>query len=147
MAMPMQVSLDEILSMLLARVDSLAINDENSKSKFNIVARVLYKKGILTDVDILESIKEEHRMLKELGAIAEEPSDEIVQTIADGILQWIKGDVDSLKKGMEEYERKVQEAMAKQQAQKPKIDVASPAVLQQLNRMGGKGQGGGKLII
>ncbi len=41
MAMPMQVSLDEILSMLLARVDSLAINDENSKSKFNIVARVL----------------------------------------------------------------------------------------------------------
>ncbi|HRV97529.1 MAG TPA: hypothetical protein P5201_02990, partial [Aminobacteriaceae bacterium] len=123
MAMPMQVSLDEILSMLLARVDSLAINDENSKSKFNIVARVLYKKGILTDADIVESIKEEHRMLKELGAIAEEPSDDIVETIADGILQWIKGDVESLKKGMEEYERKVQEAMAKQQAQKPKIDV------------------------
>ncbi len=147
MAMPMQVSLDEILSMLLARVDSLAINDENSKSKFNIVARVLYKKGILTDADIVESIKEEHRMMKELGAIAEEPSDDIVETIAEGILQWIKGDVDSLKKGMEEYERKVQEAMAKQQAQKPKIDVASPAVLQQLNRMGGKGQGGGKLII
>ena len=147
MAMPMQVSLDEILSMLLAKVDSLAINDENSKSKFNIVARVLYKKGILTDADIVESIKEEHRMLKELGAIAEEPSDDVVETIADGILQWIKGDVDSLKKGMEEYERKVQEAMAKQQAQKPKIDVASPAVLQQLNRMGGKGQGGGKLII
>ena len=147
MAMPMQVSLDEILSMLLSKVDSLAINDENSKSKFNIVARVLYKKGILTDADIVESIKEEHRMLKELGAIAEEPSDNVVETIADGILQWIKGDVDSLKKGMEEYERKVQEAMAKQQAQKPKIDVASPAVLQQLNRMGGKGQGGGKLII
>jgi len=147
MAMPMQVSLDEILSMLLARVDSLAINDENSKSKFNIVARVLYKKGILTDADIVESIKEEHLMLKELGAIAEEPSDEIVQTIADGILQWIKGDVASLKKGMEEYERRRQEAMAKQQSQKPKIDVASPAVLQQLNRMGGKGQGGGKLII
>lgn len=147
MAMPMQVSLDEILSMLLARVDSLAINDENSKSKFNIVARILYKKGILTDADIVESIKEEHRMLKELGAIAEEPSDEIVQTIADGILQWIKGDVASLKKGMEEYERRLQEAMAKQQSQKPKIDVASPAVLQQLNRMGGKGQGGGKLII
>ena len=147
MAMPMQVSLDEILSMLLARVDGLALSDENSKSKFNIVARVLYKKGILTDADIVESIKEEHRMLKELGAIAEEPSDDIVETIADGILQWIKGDVESLKKGMEEYERKVQEAMAKQQAQKPKIDVASPAVLQQLNRMGGKGQGGGKLII
>ncbi|MDI9370682.1 MAG: hypothetical protein GX181_08020 [Synergistaceae bacterium] len=148
MVMPMQISLDEILSMLLARVDSLAINDENSKSKFNIVTRVLYKKGILSDADIVESIKEEHRMLKELGVISEEPSDEIVQTIADGILQWIKGDVESVKKGLEDYERRVQEAMAKQQAQKPKIDVASPAVLHQLNRLGGaKGQGGGKIII
>jgi uncharacterized protein YecA (UPF0149 family) len=147
MAMPMQVSLDEILSMLLARVDSLAVSEENSKSKFNIVARVLYKKGILTDADIVDSIREEHRMLKELGAIAEEPSDDIVQTIAEGILQWIKGDVASLKKGMEEYERRVQDAMAKQQSQKPKIDVASPAVLQQLDRLGGKGKAGGKLII
>ena len=147
MAMPVQIGLDEIISMLLARVDSLTINDENSKSRFNIVARVLYKKGILTEEDIVESIKDEHKMLKELGAIQEEPSDELVQTIADGILQWIKGDVASLKKGMEEDERRLQEAMAKQQAQKPRIDVASPAVLQQLNRLGGKGQGGGKLII
>ena len=146
MAMPMQVSLDEILSMLLARVDSLAINDENSKSKFNIVARVLYKKGILTDADIVESIKEEHRMLKELGAIAEEPSDDIVETIADGILQWIKGDVESLKKGMEEYERRVRE-LAAQEARKPRIDVASASVLDQLDHMTGKKAGGSKLIL
>lgn len=144
MAMPMQVSLDEILSMLLARVDSLALSDENSKSKFNIITRVLYKKGILTDEDVIESIREEHRMLKELGAIAEMPNDDMVATIADNILQWIKGDVDALKKGMEEYEKKLQEAMSKQS--QPKIDVASPAVLQQLDRLGGK-PGGGKLII
>ncbi|MGI6251875.1 MAG: hypothetical protein ACOYJV_00370 [Aminivibrio sp.] len=144
MAMPMQVSLDEILSMLLARVDSLALSDENSKSKFNIITRVLYKKGILTDEDVIESIREEHRMLKELGAIAEMPDDDMVATIADNILQWIKGDVDALKKGMEEYEKKLQEAMSKQS--QPKIDVASPAVLQQLDRLGGK-PGGGKLII
>jgi hypothetical protein len=53
--------------------------------------------------------------------------------------------VDALKKGMEEYEKKMQEAMNRQN-QKPKIDVASPAVLQQLDRMGGK-QGGSKLIL
>ncbi|MGI6784134.1 MAG: hypothetical protein ACOX5A_07880 [Aminivibrio sp.] len=145
MAMPMQVSLDEILSMLLARVDSLALSDENSKSKFNIITRALYKKGIITDEDVIDSIRKEHEMLKELGAIAEMPDDGMVAAIADNILQWIKGDVEALKKGMEEYEKKVQEAMSKQ-SQKPRIDVASPAVLQQLDRMGGK-QGGGKLII
>ena len=145
MAMPMQVSLDEILSMLLARVDSLALSDENSKSKFNIITRVLYKKGIITDTDVIDSIREEHRMLKSLGLIAEEPEEDVVEAIAENILQWIKGDVDALKKGMEEYEKKMQEAMSRQN-QKPKIDVASPAVLQQLDRMGGK-QGGSKLIL
>jgi hypothetical protein len=145
MAMPMQVSLDEILSMLLARVDSLALSDENSKSKFNIITRVLYKKGIITDTDVIDSIREEHRMLKSLGLIAEEPEEDVVEAIAENILQWIKGDVDALKKGMEEYEKKMQEAMSRQN-QKPKIDVASPAVLQQLDRMGGK-KGGSKLIL
>lgn len=146
MAMPMQVSLDEILSMLLARVDSLVLSDENSKSKFNIITRVLYKKGIITDDDVADSIREEHRVLKELGLIAEEPGEDVVKAIAENILQWIRGDVEALKKGMEEYERKMQDAMSRQQ-QKPKIDVAPAAVLQQLNRMGGKQGGGSKLIL
>ena len=146
MAIPMQVSLDEILSMLLARVDGLALSDENSKSKFNIITRVLYRKGIITDQDVIDSIREEHRMLKNLGLIAEEPEEDVIAAIAENILQWIKGDVDALKKGMEEYEKKMQEAMSRQN-QKPKIDVASPAVLQQLNRMGGKQGGGSKLIL
>ncbi|HCL80266.1 MAG TPA: hypothetical protein DIC53_09905 [Synergistaceae bacterium] len=146
MAMPMQISLDELLSMLLARVDSLALSDENSKSRFNIVARVLYKKGIISDDDIRESIREEHRLLKDLGVTKDEPSEETVEAIADNILQWVKGDVEALKKGMEEYEKRLQEAMNKQ-SQKSKIDVASPAVLQQLDRMGGAKPGGGKIIL
>jgi len=132
--------------MLLARVDSLVLSDENSKSKFNIITRVLYKKGIITDDDVANSIREEHRVLKELGLIAEEPGEDVVKAIAENILQWIRGDVEALKKGMEEYERKMQDAMSRQQ-QKPKIDVAPAAVLQQLNRMGGKQGGGSKLIL
>jgi hypothetical protein len=47
---------------------------------------------------------------------------------------------------MEEYERKVQEAMARQQ-QKSKLDVAPAAALQQLDRLSGKQSSGGKKII
>ncbi len=63
MASPMQVSLEEIISMLLQRVESLSANDENSKTKSNIIYRVLYKKGLLTEADILESVKDEYHML------------------------------------------------------------------------------------
>ncbi|MDO9508696.1 MAG: hypothetical protein Q7I97_05040 [Thermovirgaceae bacterium] len=147
MQMPMQISLDEILSMLLARVDNLAFNDENIKTKFNILARAMYKKGLITDEDITDSIREEHRILKELGVIQEMPADDVILTIAEGILQWVKGDVEAIKKAMAEYEKKVQE-ISKQQAGKPRIDVASPAVLHQLNKLSGKNpRGGGKLIL
>ena len=144
--MPMQIGLDELLSMLLARVDGMAMESENQKSRFNIMFRVLYKKGLLTDQDVLDSVKEEHRLMKELGMIEQEPDDAALETVAKGILLWIKGDADTLKKTMEEYEKRVSDAMAKQQ--KPKIDVAPAAVLSQLDRLGGgQQQGGGKKII
>ena len=108
MVSPMQVSLEEIITMLLSRVESLSANDENSKTKSNIVYRVLYKKGILTEEDILESVKEEYSMLLELGVIPSAPKDEMYQTITDGILQWIKGDVEGIKKSMADYEKKLQ---------------------------------------
>lgn len=147
MAMPMQISLDELLSMVMARLDGVAVNQENMKSKFNIMGRVLYKKGLINDEDILDSIKEEHRILKELGMIEDLPPEDVLQSIADSILEWIKGDVDAIKKSLKEYENKIRE-MQSQQAQKPRIDVASPAVLEQLNRMGANPQkGGGKIIL
>ncbi|HOG14209.1 MAG TPA: hypothetical protein PLM30_01130 [Synergistales bacterium] len=145
MQMPMQISLDEVLSMLLARVDSLAFNDENLKTKFNILARAMYRKGLISDEDIVDSIREEHRILADLGLIQEVPADDVIRTVAEGILQWVKGDVGAIKKAMEDYEKKLQE-LAKQQAEKPKIDVASPAVLQQLDMLSGKGKGKSKLI-
>ena len=147
MQMPMQISLDEILSMLVARVDSLSFNEENLKTKFNILGRAMYKKGLISDEDIEDSIREEHRILKDLGVIQEMPADDVIEAISQVILQWIKGDVEAIKKAMEEYEKKVEEA-SKKQAGKPKIDVASPAVLQQLDKMSGKNpRGGGKLIL
>ena len=68
-----------------------------------------------------------------------------MESAAKGLLLWIKGDVATLRKTMEEYEKRVSDAMAKQQ--KPKIDVAPAAVLGQLERLGTPQQGGKKLIL
>ena len=147
MSIPMQISLDELLSMLMARVDGLALNQENMRSRFNILGRVFYRKGLIDEEDIFESIKEEHRIMKDLGLIDEMPGEDILKAMSDSILQWIKGDVETIRKSMEEYEKKMQE-LASKQAQKPKIDVASPAVLEQLNRMSSQQKkGGGKIIL
>ena len=141
----MQIGIDELLSMLLARVDGMAMEGENQKSRFNMMFRILYKKGLISDQDVLDSVKEEHQILKELGMIEEMPPVEALEAVAKNLLLWIKGDVSTIKKTMEEYEKRVSDAMAKQQ--KPKIDVAPAAVLNQLDRLGGGQQGGGKKLI
>jgi len=139
-----QIGLDELLSMLMSRVDNVAMDSENQKSRFNIMFRILYKKGVISDKDVLDSVKEEHHVLKELGMIEEMPSDAAMENAAKSILLWIKGDAEAIKKTMEEYRKRVSDAMAKQS--KPRIDVAPAAVLGQLDRLGAQ-QGGKKLII
>ena len=47
MATPVQVSLEEIISMLLSRVDSLTANDENNKTKSNISIGFFIRRGSL----------------------------------------------------------------------------------------------------
>ena len=145
MPAPMQISLEEVISMLLQRVEGLAANDENNKTKANIVNRVLYKKGLITDEEIKESVKEEYRMLKELGAIKEDPKEDVYQTVADGIVQWLKGDTAAIKKTMEDYQKKLEEMAREEEAKKPKIAVAGAGVLNELDQMSNKN--GGKLIV
>lgn len=145
MVLMQQISLDEILSMLLSRVDSLSIGTENIKSKVNIIGRALYKKGLISDQDIVEAVRDEHSLLMELGAIKEMPEEDMLAAMADSLLQWLKGDSEAIKESMRVYEEKMRQAIAKEES-RPKIDVAPPSVLRQLDQLGGKGKGG-KLII
>lgn len=143
--MAMQISLDEVLSMLLSRVDAMTVANENMKSKFNILARALYKKGFLTDEDLVQSMKEEHKLLLDLGAIKEMPDDEALRSIADNMIVWIKNDAEAIRKNMKDYEAKVK-AMIEEEEKKPRLDVASAADLQRLDRMSGKKSGSGLII-
>ncbi len=131
--------------MLLSRVDAMAMAEENMKSKFNILARALYKKGLLTDDDIYQSVKDEHRLLLELGAIKAMPDDATLKSVAENVIQWAKNDAEAIRKSMREYEEKVK-AMIEEEEKKPRLDVASAADLERLDRMSGGGQTG-RLIV
>ncbi|MEG2185278.1 MAG: hypothetical protein RRY12_11410, partial [Cloacibacillus sp.] len=77
--------------------------------------------------------------------IQSEPDDAMYQTITDGILQWIRGDVEGIKKSMDDYEKQLQEFAKAEAAKKPKIEVAGANVLNQLDAAAATK--GGKLII
>ena len=132
--MPMQIGLDELLGMLFSRVEEMTAETENQKSKFNIMFRILYKKGLFNEEDAYEALKEENKILLELGIIKNMPDEKTLRTGADNLMLWIKGDTKEIKKSLEEISKRLQEEAEKQN--KPKIDVAPAGVLNELDRLG-----------
>ncbi|MBQ9596557.1 MAG: hypothetical protein IJR35_11950 [Synergistaceae bacterium] len=132
--MPMQIGLDELLTMLVSRVEEMGLDAENQKSRFNIMFRVLYRKGLFDENDALEAIREENKILLELGLIKAMPDDKTLKAATDNLMLWIKGDAGEIRASLDEYRKRLEEAQAQQN--KPHIDVAPAGVLNELDRLG-----------
>lgn len=130
--MPMQIGLDELLGMLVSRVEELALDTENQKSRFNIMFRMLYKKGLFNETDALDAIREENKILLELGLIKAMPDEKTIRAAADNLMLWIKGDTKEIKRTMDELQKRIQEEQSKQNA--PRIETAPAGVLNELDR-------------
>ena len=138
----MQIGIEDLLGMLVSRIEELSVENENQKSRFNVMFRVLYKKGLFNENDAYESIKDENKILLELGAIEKMPDEKTLRAATDNLMLWVKGDPEAIKKSVENIRKRLQEA-AEQQS-KPKIDVAPAGVLNELDRLGA---GNNKKII
>ncbi len=141
----MQISLEELLSMLVSRVDELSIDMENSKSRFNIMFRMLYNKGLFTEQDALNALRDENKILLELGMIKQMPEESSLIAAAENLMLWIKGDTKEIRRSMDDLNRRIQEENEKLNA--PKIQTAPAGVLNELDRLGGKGNSAKKLIL
>lgn len=142
--MPLQIGLDELLGMLVSRIEEITLESDTQKNRFNIMFRMLYKKGFFNENDALDAIKEENKILFQLGMIKAMPDDKAMKSAADNLMLWIKGDVKEIRRSLEELQKKLQEAEAQQN--KPKIDVAPAGVLNELDRLGA-GNNAKKLIL
>ena len=132
----MQVTLDQLLSVFMARLESLETMLEDLKLRENITLRLLSKKLVVSKEDIQEAVKEEFNVMKKAGMIEsnEEAISESERTMAEELYKWIDGDVDDLRKQIEEYKKKLKEAIEKEQKGKV-IDVAPPDLLQRLEQL------------
>ena len=105
--MPMQIGLEDLLGMLVSRVEEMSLDNDNQKSKFNIMFRMLYKKGLFNENDALEAIREENKILLELGLIKAMPDDKTLKAAADNLMLWIKGDAKEIKRSLDELQKRL----------------------------------------
>ncbi|WGS64489.1 hypothetical protein [Marinitoga aeolica] len=129
----MQVSLDQLINVIMAKLEGLEMSLEDLKFRTNIALRVLYKNELLTEDNLVEAIKDEFKANTELEGKAIELPDEKAKEMSKDILNWIKIDLEEMKKKMKEYEEQLKQLM--QQAEAPDISVAPPDLLNQLDQM------------
>ncbi|MGC9384155.1 MAG: hypothetical protein ACP5D6_06120 [Kosmotogaceae bacterium] len=130
----MQVSLEDILTSLLSKVESLEATVDDLRVKSNVLFRLYKEQNEDNGVDketIRNAVKEEFEISKKAGLINEGSSiHEAIDNVTDGLVKWLNGDVEEIRKQMEEYRKKVAETMEKDNV----IDVAPANFVNQLKR-------------
>lgn len=142
----MQVSLDQLINVIMAKLEGLEMSLEDLKFRTNIALRVLYKNDLLSEENLIEAIKDEFKAHTELEGKGMELPEEKAKEMSKDILNWIKIDLEEMKKKMKEYEEQLKQML--QQSESPDISIASPDLLNQLEQMkkSNKGNNGGLIL-
>ena len=143
----MQVSLDQILTAILTKVDTLEASMDDLRIKNNILLRLVKEFSPELNKEKLEEvIKKEFAVTREAGLIDEQAdgkTGEMVTKMADSMFKWLEGDVEDIKEKMQDYRKQLEETMEKERNGNV-IDVA-PADF--VNRLDKKPQKGGSGLI
>jgi len=136
-----QISLEQILSVLMGKVEALEAALDDLRLRNNIILRLVKNSGELDREMIQEAVKEELEVSKKAGLI--EDNKETLSTIdslTDSIYKWLTGDVEDIKAKMDEYRKKMKEVMKEQESKV--IDVAPPDFVKKLEPKEPKKNGG-----
>jgi hypothetical protein len=131
----MQISLDQLLQVLMARLDSLEMSLEDLKFRTDVALRILRKNNLLDEDKVKEAVKEEFVLLNQLSDEKEEIDEEKIESITKGIINWVDNDVDYFKRQYADFQEKLRQFL---EEDKSNISVASPELLKQLESLKGE---------
>ncbi|HHV02020.1 MAG TPA: hypothetical protein GXX68_07590 [Defluviitoga tunisiensis] len=132
----MQISLDQLLQVLMARLDSLEMSLEDLKFRTDVALRILRKNNLLDEDKVKEAVKEEFVLLNQLSDEKEEINEEKIESITKGIINWVDNDVDYFKRQYADFQEKLRQFL--EEEDKSNISVASPELLKQLESLKGE---------
>lgn len=132
----MQITLDELLQVIMARLDSLEMSIEDLKFRTDVALRVLRKNNLLDEDNIKEAVKEELELLNQLSEEKEEIDEEKINAVTKGIINWVDNDVDYFKRQYANFQEKLRQFL--EEEDKGNISVASPELLKQLESLKGE---------
>jgi gas vesicle protein len=144
----MQIGLDQIIQVIMQRLEGIEMSVEDIKFRTNIALRLLRKNDLMQDEDLETAVKNEYTALTELESEEIEMNEEQIKQISKGILQWVDNDLEEMKEKIRDYHEKMKEMMEKEN-NKSDISVAPADLINRLDGMkkSGNDKKGGKIIL
>ncbi len=129
----MQITIDQLLQLLMARLDSLEMSIEDLKFRINISLRILRKNNLLNEENVKEAVKEEFELLNQLSEEEIELEEERIESVTKSIVNWVDNDVNYFKKQYADFEEKLRKFFEEEDSSN--ISIAPPELLKQLENL------------
>ena len=119
-----------LLESLNSRVNYLTEQNEDLQRTLKIFSRILVESGLATKENIKNAIKKDYEVLKELGAVERDLSDEELDELTNTLYTHTVGSPEEVKALVDEARKRMEEELKKQES---KIEIANANTLNLLN--------------
>jgi hypothetical protein len=124
----MDMSLEELMNMLISRLEGLSASVEDHRFRINIIGSALTDQDVIKKEDIRAAVRKQLNIMKYLGS-ADNVDFNTVEGLTESIMNWFDGDMSAIKAEYEQYKKIMEEAEEKIKKEGQRIEIAGPGSL------------------
>jgi hypothetical protein len=124
----MDMSLEELMNMLISRLEGLSASVEDLRFRINIIGSALTDQDVIKKDDIRAAVRKQLNIMKYLGS-ADNVDFNTVEGLTESIMNWFDGDMSAIKAEYEQYKKIMEEAEEKIKKEGQRIEIAGPGSL------------------
>lgn len=122
------MSLEELMNMLISRLEGLSASVEDLRFRINIIGSALADQDLIKKDDIRAAVRKQLNIMKYLGS-TDNVDFNTVEGLTDSIMNWFDGDMSAVKAEYEQYKKIMEEAEEKIKKEGQRIEIAGPGSL------------------
>ncbi len=124
----MDMSFEEVMNMLISRLEGLSASVEDLRFRINIIGSALADQDVIKKDDIRAAVRKQLNIMKYLGS-ADNVDFNTVEGLTESIMNWFDGDMSAIKAEYEQYKKIMEEAEEKIKKEGQRIEIAGPGSL------------------
>lgn len=124
----MDMSLEELMNMLISRLEGLSASVEDLRFRINIIGSALADQDMIKKDEIRAAVRKQLNIMKYLGS-TDNVDYNTVEGLTESIMNWFDGDMTAIKAEYEQYKKIMEEAEEKIKKEGQRIEIAGAGSL------------------